>query len=145
MLHLLEHQFRGRLDVDLFEGHTEGVSKPNGVVLRAFARRETRQREREDVAAGPAFSIHRARGDDQRVRRVQAAGQPEHHLRVVQRTQPLLQTGDLDVVRLIAILLQPCGIRRHEGEALHLAEQADVSGGGSSANSTRRNESSVMP
>ena len=95
------------LDVDGLERHPERFGEPDRVALGAFTRREARQREGENVAARPAFPVHRAGGDDQRVCRVQPTGQPEHHLRVVQRPQPLLQTRDLDVVGLIAILFQP--------------------------------------
>ena len=49
-----------------------------------------------------------------------------HHLRVVERAQPLLQAGDLDVVGLVAVLLQPGRIRRHEREPLDLTAQPDV-------------------
>jgi hypothetical protein len=107
VIDLLEHQFGGGLDIDGLERHTQRFGKPDRVAPGAFTRCETRQRERENVAARPAFPVHRAGGDDHRVGGVQPAGQPEHHLRVVQRAQPLLQTGDLDVVGLIAIMFQP--------------------------------------
>ena len=42
------------------------------------------------------------------------------------RTQPLRQAGHLDVVGLVAVLLQPRRIGRHEGIALDLALQADI-------------------
>ena len=70
-----------------------------------------------------------------------------HHLRVVQRAQPLLQTGHLDVVGLIAILLQPSRIRRHERKPLDLAAAARCRRPADrAANSTRRNDvSAVIP
>ena len=102
-------------------------AQPDRVALGPLAGGEARQRERENVAARPVFAVHRTGGDDQRMRRVQTAGDADHHLRIVQRAQPLLEPGDLDVVGLVAILLQPCGIRGHEREALDLAAQSDVS------------------
>ncbi len=110
----------------VFERHAQRFGEPDRVALGALTRRETRQRERENVAARPVFPVHRAGGDDHRVRGVQPAGQPEHHLRVVQRAQPLLQAGDLDVVGLVAVMFQPGRIRRHEREPLDLTAQPDV-------------------
>ena len=107
MIDLVEHQFGGGLDVDGLERHTQRFGEPDRIALGAFTRREPGQRERQNVAARPAFSVHRAGGDDQRMRRIEPTGQAEHDLRVVQRAQPLLKTGHLDVVGLIAILFQP--------------------------------------
>ena len=97
------------------------LAKLDRVAFGALAGRESGQREGQNVAARPAFPVHRARGDDQRVGRIQSAGHPDDELRVVQRAQPLLQPGDLDVVGLVAILFQPLRIGGHERESLDLA------------------------
>ena len=128
MTDLLEHQFGGVADVDFLERYTQRTRQPGRVVLGAVSGREPGQRERQNVAARPAFPIHCARGDDQRVCRIQPAGNPDDDLRVVQRAQPLFQPGDLDVVGLVAILLQALRIGRHEREPLDLAPQSDVAG-----------------
>ncbi len=44
----------------------------------------------------------------------------------VRGAQPLHQAGDLDVVCLVAVLREPCGIGGDEGEALDRAAEADV-------------------
>jgi len=121
-----EHQFGGGLDVDGLERHPQGVGEPDGIGLGALARREPGQCERENVTARPVFSIHCARGDDQGVGRVEATGEPEDHLRVVECPQPLLQAGHLDVVGLVAILLQTLRIRWHKRKPLDFAAQADI-------------------
>ena len=41
----------------------------------------------------------------------------------------LLKAGDLDVVTLVAVLLQPDGVVGHEWDPLHLAAQAGVEPG----------------
>jgi len=61
-----------------------------------------------------------------------------------QRAQPLLQTADLDVVRLVAIVLQPCGFRWHERNRSTSRSNPMSPAGGSSADSTRRNDSLVI-
>ena len=128
MADLLEHQPGGVADVDFLERDTQRARQPDRVALGAISRRESGQRECQNVAARPTFSVHRACGDDQRVGRVQPAGNPDDDLRIVQRAQPLLQPGDLDVVGLIAILLQPLRIGRHERKTLDLPPQPDVAG-----------------
>ena len=107
MIHFAQHQLGGRLDVEFCEGDTQRLGKPHGVALGAVAGGETGEGERENVAARPVFPVHRAGGDDQRMGGVQPTRNTDHHLRVVQRAQPLLQSRNLDVVGLVAILFQP--------------------------------------
>ncbi len=104
----------------------QGFRELDRIALGAVAGCESGQSEREDVAARPAFPVHRTRGHDQRMRRVQAAGNTDHDLGIVQRAQPLLEPGNLDVVALVAIPFQAKRIARHEREPFHLALQADV-------------------
>ena len=76
---------------------------------------------------GRPSPVHRPGRDDQRVGGVQPAGHADHHLRASSmRPQPLLQPGDLDVVGLVAVLLQPGRVGRHEREPLDLPAQPDV-------------------
>ena len=128
MIDLLEHQLCGVGDVDFGEGDTECSAKLDRIAFGVLAGCEAGQRERQNVAARPVFPVHRARCDDQRVRRVQPTGNPDDDLRVVQRPQSLLEPGDLNVVGLVAVLLQPVGIGRHERKPLDLAPQSDVAG-----------------
>ena len=107
MIHFAQHQLGGGLDVDLLERHAQRLGEPDRIALGAVAGGETRKRERQNVAARPFFSVHRTGGDDQRMGGIQATGYADDHLRVVQRSQPLLQPRDLDVVCLVAILFQP--------------------------------------
>ena len=59
----------------------ERLGQPRRVALGEVAGREARQRVGEDVAARPAEPVHRARGDDQRVGGVEAAGDADDDLR----------------------------------------------------------------
>ena len=83
----------------------------------------------EDVAARPVQPVHRLGGDDQRVRRVQAAGDPDDDLGLADRAEPLLEPGDLDVVGLVAVQREPLDVVGHEREPVDLAAQADVARG----------------
>ncbi len=137
MVHLLEHQRCGVGDVDLGEGDTERAAQLDRVAFGVLAGREAGQGEGQDVAARPVFSIHRPRGDDQRVRRVEPAGDPDDDLRKVQGAQPLFEPGDLNAVRLVAVVLQPIRVGGHEREPFDDAAQPDVAG--------RRLQSKVDP
>ena len=75
MTDLGEHQFGGGLDVDRLECHAQRLGEPDRVALGALTGGEAGQRERKNVAARPAFPVHRAGGDDQRMRGVQATGE----------------------------------------------------------------------
>lgn len=127
MADLGQHQLGGVADVEFGERDPpQGFRELDRIALGAVAGCESGQSEREDVAARPAFPVHRTRGHDQRMRRVQAAGNTDHDLGIVQRAQPLLEPGNLDVVALVAIPFQAKRIARHEREPFHLALQADV-------------------
>ena len=66
------------------------------------------------------------RGHDQSVRRIQAARNADDDLRVADRAQALDQARDLNVVGLVAVLLQARGIVGDEGEAVDCSLQAEV-------------------
>ena len=126
MTHLGEHQLRGWPDVDLVEGDPQRLRQPDGVVLGPLAGGEAGQRVGQDVAARAALPVHGLGGDDERVGGVQTAGDPDDDLGVVQGAQPLLQSGHLNVVGLVAVQLQSGRIAGHERKPLHLAPQSDV-------------------
>ena len=124
----LEHLPGRRADVDLLEGHPQGLGEPGGVALGGLTRREPRQREGQDVAARTVEPVHRLGRDDQRVGRVQSAGDADDDLGLTDRAQPLLEPGDLDVVGLEAVQRQALDVVGHEREPVDLAPQADVPG-----------------
>ena len=126
VVHVVEHLPRGRADVELLEGDAEGLRQPGRVGLRRLAGREAGHRERVDVAARTTEPVHGTGRDDQRVRRVEAAGDADDHLGLADRVQSLLEPGDLDVVGLVAVERQTLGVVGHEREAVDLAAQADV-------------------
>ena len=76
----VEHLLRRGGDVDLLERDAERLGQPGGVRAGRVPRREARHREGVDVAARAAQPVHRARRDDQRVGRVEAAADADHHL-----------------------------------------------------------------
>ena len=126
MVDLLEHQLGGGLDVDLPGGDAERVHEPVRVGLGALAGGEAGEREAEDVAARAPGAIHRLGGDEQRLGRVEPAGDADDDLRVADRPQPLLQAGDLDVVGLVAVEVEAVDVGRDERVALHAAPEPEV-------------------
>ena len=128
MPQLAQHEPRGLGDVELGERHAERLGQADRVALRAVARREARQREREDVRARPLLPVHRLGRHDQRVGRVKAARNADHDLGVRERPQPLLKACDLDVVGLEAVLGKARRVGGHEREALDRPAQPDVLG-----------------
>ena len=124
-----EQLLRGGPDVDLLEGDAERLAQPGRVALGGLAGREARQREREDVAARSVHPVHRLGRDDQRVRRVEAAGDADDDLRLPDRAEALLEAGDLDVVGLVAVQRQAGRVVGDEREPVDLAAQPDVARG----------------
>jgi hypothetical protein len=121
-----QHQRRRLADVDRLERDAERLGQPYGVATGTVAGGEAREREGEDVLARAVEPIHRPCRHDEDVGRVEATGQPQHDLRVPNRPQPLLQPGDLDVVRLVAVLSEAVHVGRDERESLHLASQPQI-------------------
>ena len=85
------------------------------------------------MGAGQAQAITGLGGDDQRVGGVQAPRDPDAQAWRMGRVAAAdgqhapFQTGDLDVVALVAVLLQTVGIVGHEREAVHGALQPEIS------------------
>ncbi len=98
------------------------------VGLGRVAGGEARHGEGQDVGARPPEPVERLRGDDQRLGGIEAARDADHRALDPGGPQPLRQAGDLDVVSLVAVLREPGGIGRHEGESLDRALEADVVG-----------------
>ena len=115
-----------RTDVDLLERRAQVAAQQRRVRLRAFGGREAGQRVAQDVRAWTAEQVHRMCGNDQRVRRIQAARDADDDFRVADRAQALDQSGHLNVVGLVAVLLQARGVVGDEGEAVHRSLQAQV-------------------
>src|SRR5579863_5032148 len=57
---------------------------------------------------------------------IETARHADDHALDADGTQSLRQAGDLDVVSLVTVLLEPCGIGWNKGIALGAAFQADV-------------------
>ena len=124
-----QHLFRRRLDVEFAGSHAQRLHQRPGIGFGVIRGRESRHRVSQDAVARQPQQIERLRADQQRLGGIQTAGNPDHHLLQPGRAQPLRQAGDLDVVRLVTILLEPSDIGRHEREALDLAAEADIAGG----------------
>ena len=121
-----QHLRGRRADVDLLEGRAQVLAQQGRVRLRALGRGETGQRVAQNVRARSPQQVHRAGSHDQRVRRIQAARDPDDDLWVADRAQALDQAGDLNVVGLVAVLLQARGVVGDEGEAVDRSLQAQV-------------------
>ena len=132
--HVRQHLLGRRADVELLEGDAERPGESGGVALRRRPGGEAGHGEGEHVAARAAEAVHRLARHDQGVRGVEAAADADHGLGTLStrrgdRGQPLLESGDLDVVGLVAVELEPRGVVGHEREAVDLAQQADVAVG----------------
>ena len=121
-----QHLRGRRADVDLLEGGAQVLTQQGRVLLRALGGGETGQRVAQDVRARTAQQVHRAGGHDQRMRRIQAARHTDDDFRVADRAQALDQAGHLNVVGLVAVLLQARGVVGDEGEAVDGSLQAQV-------------------
>ena len=140
-----EHLVGRRADVDLGAGDAERAHQPPGIGLRAAAGGKAGQRVGQDVGARQAERIHRARRDDQRLRRIEPARDADHQPLEPGRLQPLRQPLHLDVVGLVAIVAQHRRVGRHEREALDPAARSSRPAGGAKSNSMRRNGGVAWP
>ncbi|HMJ35460.1 MAG TPA: hypothetical protein VK501_16245, partial [Baekduia sp.] len=89
MAELLEHQPGGGPDVELLPRDAERAHQRDRVVLGVLAGREAGQGEAEDVGARQSERIESARRDQQRVGRIQAAGDADHDALAVGHLQAL--------------------------------------------------------
>ncbi len=125
---IAQHAFGGGADVELPPGDAESLHQPDRVRLGVRGGGEAGHGVGKDIAARQPEQVERPAAHDQRVGGIEPARHADHHAFDPGRAQPLRQAGDLDVVGLVAILLEPCGIGRHERKALDLALQTDIAG-----------------
>ena len=90
MRHVAEHLAGGRTDVDLAGGDAERGHQGMRAGLGLLAGGEARQGKGEDVGARQRETVEGARGDDQRVRRIEATGDADHHALHADGAEPLL-------------------------------------------------------
>ena len=121
-----QHLRGSRTDVDLLERRAQVLAQQGRVLLRSLGGRKAGQRVAQDVRARAAKQIHRAGGHDQCVRRIQATRDTDDDLGVTDRAQALDQAGHLNVVGLVAVLLQAGGIVGDKGEAVDCSLQTQV-------------------
>ncbi len=126
MAQVLEHRQAARPDVDLARGAADHLHQPPGLLQGAIAGGKARHREAEDIGARQSQPVHRLGADQQRMGRIQAAGDADHHLRDAGGRQTLHQRLHLDLVDLVAAFVAPPAIGRHIGEALDAALQRQI-------------------
>ena len=126
MAEIAEHLDRGGFDIQFRRRHAEGRHQRPGIAFGVIGRREAGHGKREDGRARQAELVEGLGADDQRLCGVQAAGDADDHFLQAGCLHPLHQAGNLDVVGLVTILLQPSGIGGDEGEAFERAEEADI-------------------
>ncbi len=117
-------------DVDFGGRRAKGLHQAPGVCAGAGRGSKAWHGIGQHIAARQAETVHRLGADDERVRRVEAAGDPQHDLLHPRGRKARHQPLDLDVVGLIAVLIEAHGIGRDEGEALQRAPEADIALGG---------------
>ena len=126
MPEIAQHLLRRRLDIQLRRRHAQGPHQSPGVRLRVIGGGKPRHGKGQDIRPRQVQPVEGLSADDQRLGRIQPAGNPDHHPFDPRRPQPLREAGDLDVVGLVTILLQTRDVGRHEGEALDRAAEADI-------------------
>src|SRR5688500_14166354 len=102
MADVLEHLHAGRLDVDLRRADAERAHEIPRVAIGVIARREARHRVGENVRSRQPELIHRAGGDDQRLRRIEATRYANYDLVDAGSGQALDKSVYLNVVRFVA-------------------------------------------
>ena len=128
MAEIGQHLLRRGPDVELVPGDAERLHQPERIGLGVRAGGEARHGVGEDVGARQPEQVERLGGHDQRLGRIEPAGDADDHALDAGRAQPLRQPRDLDVVGLVAVLREPRRIGRHEREALDPPLQADIAG-----------------
>ncbi|MNI23697.1 hypothetical protein D3C73_772930 [compost metagenome] len=126
MADVAQHLFGGGTDVDLGPRHPERLHQRPGVGLGPLRGGEARQGETQNARPRQLQPVEGATGDQQRLGRIQPARDADHQALAVRRLHPAHQALDLDVEGLIAVLIQPGGIVRHEGEAVQRPDQGVV-------------------
>ncbi len=128
MVEVAQHLLGCRPYVDLLRGDAHCPHQAPGVGLGRLAGGESRHRDADDVAAGASQPIHGLGGHDQCVGGVDATGDADHHVGAAGHGHAAHQPVDLDVERLVAVLVQPLAVAGDEGEAGDIPSQVGASG-----------------
>ena len=129
MADVLEHLFGRRADVDFLARDAQRLHQVPGVGLCAFGRGEARHGEGQNVLSRQRQAVEGAAGHQQRLGRVQPAGDANDDPLAVRRLHAPHQALDLNVEGLVAVLIQPGRVVGHEGEAVQRADQVGGFGG----------------
>ena len=127
MADIVQHLPRGGTDIELAPGDAERLHQ-----RMAFSWSARRWRSPASCRRGCWSAAARAGRTpgrhDQRMGEIEPAGDADDDPLGAGGTQPLHQAGDLDVVGLVAVLIEPRRIGRHERKAFDPALQAEVAG-----------------
>lgn len=104
----------GRLDVNDLHRGAECLDQAYRVVVRAAGRAEARHCDRQHITGRTPEQLHSPHGNQQRKRRVEAAGDADHSLLGADVADALHQTGGLDRENLLAAFVPLERIARHE-------------------------------
>ena len=120
---VLEHLFGGGADVDLGARDAQRGHQRPGVGLGPVRGREPRHGEAQDIGPRQIQPVEGAARDQQGLGRIQPAGHADHQRLGAGRRHAAHQPLNLDIERLIAVLIQPPGVVRHEGEPVQRPDQ----------------------
>ena len=126
MADVFEHQPRGGRDVDFLGGDAESFHQPPGIRLGIVRGGEAGQGIAANIAARTPQPVHRLGCDDQRMRAVEAARDTDGQAFRPGCLDPPHERIDLDVERLVAVLVELIGAVGHEGEPPDRAVEADI-------------------
>src|SRR6266545_2224877 len=118
-----QHLKAGGVDVYLGGGNAEGAHQAVGVGERRVARGKAGHRVTEDVLARQSETIHSLGRDDQRLSRIEPAGDSDDDTLDSRAPQPLHQAMHLYVVRLEAAGVASRRVARNIREAFDPARQ----------------------
>ena len=126
MADVFQHQPRGRLDVDLFGGDADCFHQLPGIRSCPIGGAETRHGIAADDGARQAERVAGARRHQQRMRAVEPARNADDQRLGISRFDPADEGRNLNVERLVTILVQLALPVGHEGEAANRTVEADV-------------------
>ena len=118
-----QHGSSGWPDVDLGPRDAQRLHQGPGIGLRPLRGGETGQGVSENAGPRQAQPVEGAAGDQQGLGRIQPARDADHQPLGARRLHPAHQPLHLDVEGLVAVLIQPRRVVRHEGEAVERAEE----------------------
>src|ERR1700730_17427711 len=115
---VFEHLHTRRLDVDFIGAASERAHQAARLLWGSLASRKPGHRDRQDIFARLAETIHRARAYQQRMRRIDPARNSNHDVLDPGRAHPRGETLYLDIENFCASLVASGGIGRHVRKAL---------------------------